>query len=64
MVPTAANGQPAAIASYRGSAFGLGVLTATPEGIARITVLGGGPDLAAKFAFPQDWEGATGARSR
>ena len=31
---------------------GLGVLTVTPTGIARITVFGGGPDLAAKFGFP------------
>jgi RNA polymerase sigma-70 factor, ECF subfamily len=50
MTPTLANGQPAAVASYRGSAFGLGVLTVTPAGIARITVFGGGPALAAKFS--------------
>jgi RNA polymerase sigma-70 factor, ECF subfamily len=62
MVPTVANGQPAAIASYRDSAFGLGVLTVTPEGIARITVFGGGAELAARFGFPPDREGATGAR--
>jgi RNA polymerase sigma-70 factor, ECF subfamily len=49
MTPTLANGQTAAIASYRGSAFGLGVLTVTADGIARITVFGGGPDLAARF---------------
>ena len=49
MAPTLANGQPAAIASYRDSAYGLGVLTVTPAGIARITVFGGGPELAAKF---------------
>ena len=30
MIPTLANGQPAAAAVYRGSAFGLGVLTVTP----------------------------------
>jgi RNA polymerase sigma-70 factor, ECF subfamily len=51
MTPTLANGQPAAVASYRGSAFGLGVLTVTPAGIARITVFGGGPALAAKFSY-------------
>jgi RNA polymerase sigma-70 factor (ECF subfamily) len=45
MVPTVANGQPAAVASYQDRAFGLGVLTVTPEGIARITVFGGGPNL-------------------
>jgi RNA polymerase sigma-70 factor, ECF subfamily len=49
MVPTLANGQPAAVARYRDSAFGLGVLTVTPAGIASITVFGGGPDLVAKF---------------
>jgi len=49
MIPTLANGQPAAAARYRGSAFGLGVLTVTPAGIARITVFGGGLALVAKF---------------
>ena len=49
MIPTLANGQPAAIAYYRGGAFGLGVLTVTRAGISRITVFGGGPDLAARF---------------
>jgi RNA polymerase sigma-70 factor (ECF subfamily) len=49
MVPTLANGQPAAVARYRGTGFGLGVLTVTPAGIARITVFGGGPELTAKF---------------
>ena len=50
MAPTLANGQPAAVARYRGNAYGLGVLTVTPTGIARITVFGGGPDMPAKFA--------------
>ncbi len=50
MTPALANGQPAAVAAYRGSAYGLGVLTVTPEGIARITVFGGGLTLAARFA--------------
>jgi RNA polymerase sigma-70 factor, ECF subfamily len=49
MVPTVANGQPAAIAHYRGGAFGLGVLTVTRAGISRITVFDGGPGLTAKF---------------
>jgi hypothetical protein len=35
MAPTLANGQPAAIVRYRDSAYGLGVLTVTPTGIAR-----------------------------
>ena len=57
MIPTLANGQPAAVAYYRGSdgthhAFGLGLLTVTPAGIARITVFGGGPGLAARFGLP------------
>jgi len=52
MTPVLANGQPAAVASYRDSAFGLGVLTVTSAGIARITVFGGGPDLTAKFEPP------------
>jgi RNA polymerase sigma-70 factor (ECF subfamily) len=51
MAPTLANGQPAAVASYRDSAYGLGVLTVTAAGIARITVFGGGPDLAASFGL-------------
>ena len=58
MAPTLANGQPAAIARYRDSAYGLGILTVTPAGIARITVFGGGPDLAAKFGFPPLFEGS------
>ncbi|MGH3170670.1 MAG: sigma factor-like helix-turn-helix DNA-binding protein [Trebonia sp.] len=57
MTHTLANGQPAAIARYRGSAYGLGVLTVTRAGIARITVFdgamfGGGPALAARFGDP------------
>jgi RNA polymerase sigma-70 factor (ECF subfamily) len=49
MSPVLANGQPAAVAHYRDSAYGLGVLTVTQAGIARITVFGGGPDLVARF---------------
>jgi RNA polymerase sigma-70 factor, ECF subfamily len=52
MAPTLANGQPAAVARYRDNAYGLGVLTVTRTGIARITVFGGGHDLVAKFGFP------------
>jgi RNA polymerase sigma-70 factor (ECF subfamily) len=57
MIPTVANGQPAAAAYIRDgdgihSAFGLGVLTVTDAGIARILVFGGGPDLLAKFGLP------------
>jgi len=49
MTPVVANGQPAAIASYRGVAYGLGALTVTPGGVSRITVFDGGPALAARF---------------
>ncbi len=57
MIPTVANGQPAAAAYRRAPdgrhhAFGLGVLTATPTGIARITVFDGGPALVARFGCP------------
>jgi RNA polymerase sigma-70 factor, ECF subfamily len=57
MMPTLANGQPAAVTYYRGSepiynALGLAILTVTPRGIARITVFGGGPGLVARFGFP------------
>ncbi len=51
MSPVLANGQPAAVAHYRDSAYGLGVLTVTQAGIARITVFGGGPDLVARFGL-------------
>jgi RNA polymerase sigma-70 factor (ECF subfamily) len=57
MIPTLANGQPAAAAYHRDSdgihrSFGLGVLTVTDTGIARILVFGGGPDLLATFGLP------------
>ncbi len=52
MTPTLANGQPAAVAYYRDDCYGMGVLTVTPGGITRITVFGGGADLAARFGFP------------
>jgi RNA polymerase sigma-70 factor, ECF subfamily len=56
MVPTSANGQPAAAAYLRDDtgvhrAFGLGVLTVTETGIARILVFSGA-DLVAKFGLP------------
>jgi len=53
MIPTRANGQPAAGAYRRdGSAFGLGVLTTTPTGISRIVVFGGGAELLTRFGLP------------
>jgi RNA polymerase sigma-70 factor (ECF subfamily) len=56
MVPTAANGQPAAAAYRRGGdgayrAYGIVVLTATSTGIARIVVFGD-PGLFASFGLP------------
>ncbi len=53
MTATAANGQPAALARYRGSAFGLGVLTVTRDGIARITVFAGDQAMADRFGALQ-----------
>jgi len=49
MVPTSANGQPAAIARHRGLVFGLGMLDVTPTGIRRIVAFGDGR-LAARLA--------------
>ncbi|QXJ20767.1 sigma-70 family RNA polymerase sigma factor [Actinomadura graeca] len=61
MAPTLANGHPAAAAYLRGvdgihHAFGLGVLTTTRKGIARVTVFSGGPELLARFGLPPTWE--------
>jgi hypothetical protein len=63
MTPVVANGQPAAAAYYREGdgahhAYGIGMLTVTPGGIARITVFGGGPDLVARFGLPGMAEGS------
>jgi RNA polymerase sigma-70 factor, ECF subfamily len=65
MVPTSANGQPAAAAYRRGAdgayqAYGIVVLTATRTGIARITVFGD-PGLLARFALPPVHPGAASA---
>lgn len=56
MVPTGANGQPAAASYRRGTdgvhrAFGIVVLTTTASGIARITLFGD-PALVARFGLP------------
>jgi RNA polymerase sigma-70 factor (ECF subfamily) len=48
MVPAVVNDQPAALAWFRGEPFGLAVLTATPDGIAGITLFGD-PGLVARF---------------
>jgi RNA polymerase sigma-70 factor, ECF subfamily len=57
MTPALANGQPAAAAYHRDGgrthhALGVAVLTATPAGIARITVFAAGASLVAKFGLP------------
>lgn len=56
MRPASANGQPAVAAYYRGSdgtylPYGIVVLTATAEGISRITAFGD-PGLVTAFGFP------------
>jgi RNA polymerase sigma-70 factor (ECF subfamily) len=51
MVRTVANGQPAAVAYFRGRAYGIGVLTVSAAGITRITAFGD-PGLVAAFGFP------------
>jgi RNA polymerase sigma-70 factor, ECF subfamily len=48
MVPTSANGQPAAVAWFRGEPFGVAVLTPAEDGIAAITVFGDS-GLVARF---------------
>jgi RNA polymerase sigma-70 factor, ECF subfamily len=57
MIPTAANGQPAAVTYHRDGdgtyhAFGVALLSVTGGGITRITVFGGGAGLVAKFGLP------------
>jgi len=59
MVPTAANGQPAAAAYRRGTdgtyqAYGIVVLTVSTTGIARIVVFGD-PGLFVRFGLPGTW---------
>ena len=57
VIPVLANGQPGAAAYYRDGdganpALGIGLLTVSPAGISRITVLAGGPGLVARFSLP------------
>ena len=59
MVPTSANGQPAAAAYRRDAdgtyrAYGVAVLTVATAGIARIVVFGE-PGLLARFGLPPTW---------
>ncbi|HEY5986288.1 MAG TPA: RNA polymerase subunit sigma-70, partial [Streptosporangiaceae bacterium] len=67
MVPTSANGQPAAAAYHRGAdgtyrAYGIVVLTATTTGIARIVVFGDS-GLLARFGLPPVQPAAAAAPS-
>jgi RNA polymerase sigma-70 factor (ECF subfamily) len=52
LLPTGANGQPAAVAYHRGQAYGILVLTVTTTGIARINAFGE-PELVERFGFPR-----------
>jgi RNA polymerase sigma-70 factor (ECF subfamily) len=65
MVPTIANGQPAAAAYHLGPdgrhhAYGIVVLTATASGIARIVVFAD-PGLFGRFGFPPVHRGSSSA---
>ncbi|MGW2964792.1 RNA polymerase subunit sigma-70 [Streptomyces sp. NPDC001220] len=51
MLPTNANGQPAAVGYLNGRAYGILVLTVTSTGIARINAFGD-PGLVKRFGFP------------
>ncbi|MGW7241510.1 RNA polymerase subunit sigma-70 [Streptomyces sp. NPDC054804] len=51
MLPTSANGQPAAVGYLNGQAYGILVLTVTSTGIARINAFGD-PGLVKRFGFP------------
>jgi RNA polymerase sigma-70 factor, ECF subfamily len=51
LLPTSANGQPAAVGYLHGRAYGILVLTVTTTGIARVNAFAG-PELVAKFGFP------------
>lgn len=51
LLPTSANGQPAAVGYFRGSGYGILVLDPTPGGISRINAFGD-PALVRRFGFP------------
>jgi RNA polymerase sigma-70 factor (ECF subfamily) len=57
MIPTHANGQPAAATYHRTAngthqALGVASLAIAPDGVTRITVFPGGPGLVARFGLP------------
>ncbi|RAG82524.1 RNA polymerase subunit sigma-70 [Streptacidiphilus pinicola] len=51
LLPTAANGRPAAVGYFRGQAYGILALTVTPTGIAGVHAFVG-PELVRRFGFP------------
>lgn len=51
LLPTSANGQPAAVGYHRGRPYGILVLTVTATGIASINAFGD-PALVKRFGFP------------
>jgi RNA polymerase sigma-70 factor, ECF subfamily len=52
LLPTRANGQPAAVGYHRGRAYGILVLTVTPKGIAAVNSFGD-QSLVERFGFPR-----------
>jgi RNA polymerase sigma-70 factor (TIGR02960 family) len=52
MIPTTANGQPAAVVYHRLRANGLVVLTPTTTGVSRVIAFHHDPELVALFGFP------------
>jgi RNA polymerase sigma-70 factor (ECF subfamily) len=50
LLPTSANGQPAAVGYHRGAAYGLLVLTVTATGISHVHAFGD-PSLAQRLGF-------------
>ncbi|WP_460651832.1 RNA polymerase subunit sigma-70 [Kribbella endophytica] len=56
MIPTVANGQPAAIAYRKGTPYGLAVLDVRRDGIAGVTVFDG-PELVERFRREPTWTG-------
>lgn len=51
LLPTSANGKPAAVGYFKGGAYGILVLEPTPTGISRVNAFGD-PDLVRRFGFP------------
>jgi RNA polymerase sigma-70 factor (ECF subfamily) len=58
MIPTSANGQPAAVAWWHGEPFGVAVLTVAADGITAVTVFAD-PDLPRRFGHRPDYAAAS-----